>query len=354
VGGAVAADIHGKNHHHDGSIGSHVIELELLLADDRRVTCSPRTNAELFWATVGGMGLTGMIVKVTLQLIPIATSSIAAQHVKAPDLEAAFRCFEGSEYDDQYTVAWVDCLSRGRSLGRSVVMRGHHAQQGELKAEGLSVNGNARFNIPIDCPSFVVNPFGVAIFNQLYYSIQGRKTREFVADFGQFFYPLDSVRNWNRLYGKRGFLQYQFMVPEAGAFVGTRRVLERVVSRRRAIFLAVLKRFGAGNPAPLSFPARGYTLTLDLPMTGPDTLRLLDELDDIVLEYGGRVYLAKDARLSADRFRRMYPRLGEWQRVKQVVDPHERFTSDLSRRLGLSGGTSARPPVDHAEHIAHA
>ena len=354
LGGAVAADIHGKNHHHDGSIGSHIIELELLLADGRRVTCSPLANADLFWVTVGGMGLTGMIVKITLQLIPIATSSIAAQHVKAPDLEAAFRCLEDREYDDQYTVAWIDCLSRGRSLGRSVVMRGHHAQRGELKAEGFTVNSDAWFDIPIDCPSFVVNPLGVAVFNQLYYSIQGRKTRQFAADFDQFFYPLDVVGNWNRLYGKRGFLQYQFMVPEAGAFAGTRRVLERVVSRRRAIFLAVLKRFGPGNPAPLSFPASGYTLALDLPMTGPDTLRLLDELDEIVLEYGGRVYLAKDARLSPDRFRRMYPRLGEWRRVKQVVDPHERFSSDLSRRLGLSGGTIAIPHVEEAEHIAHA
>jgi FAD/FMN-containing dehydrogenase len=354
LGGAVAADIHGKNHHHDGSIGSHIIELELVLADGRHVTCSQLTNAELFWATVGGMGLTGMIVNVTLQLIPIETSSIATQHVKAPNLEAAFRCFEDGEYDDQYTVAWIDCLSRGRSLGRSVVIRGHHARRGELKAQGLSVNGDARFSIPIDCPSFVVNPLGVAIFNQLYYSIQGRKTRQFAADFDQFFYPLDVVSNWNRLYGKRGFLQYQFVVPEAGAFAGTCRVLERVVSRRRAIFLAILKRFGPGNPAPLSFPTSGYTLALDLPMTGPDTLRLLDELDEIVLEYGGRVYLAKDARLSPDRFRRMYPRLGEWRRVKQVVDPHERFTSDLSRRLGLSGGTIGRPRVEEAEQIEHA
>ena len=188
----------------------------------------------------------------------------------------------------------------------------------------------------------------------MYYSVQGRKTDRFITDFDRFFYPLDVVGNWNRLYGKRGFLQYQFMVPESGAFAGTRRVLERVVSRRRAIFLAILKRFGPGNPAPLSFPASGYTLALDLPMTGPDTLRLLDELDEIVLEYGGRVYLAKDARLSADRFRRMYPRFDEWRRVKETVDPRERFTSDLSRRLGLSAGAADEPVIEYAGRVGHA
>ena len=177
LGGAVAADIHGKNHHHDGSIGSHIIELELVLADGRRLCCSRHANADLFWATVGGMGLTGMIASVTLQLIPIETSSIVAQHFKAPDLESAFRYLADSDYDDQYTVAWIDCLSRGRRLGRSVVMRGHHARRGELEAQGLSVNGSVPYDIPIDCPSFVVNPLAVAVFNQVYHSGTGTKDR---------------------------------------------------------------------------------------------------------------------------------------------------------------------------------
>jgi len=354
LGGAVAADIHGKNHHHDGSIGNHVIELEVVLADGCHVRCSHDERPDLFWATVGGMGLTGIITKVSVQLIPIETSAIAARHVKAPDLDAAFRCLADPEYDDQYTVAWIDCLSRGRSLGRSIVMSGHHARRGELHAHGLSLNGAERYSIPFDCPSFVVNPWGVAVFNQLYYSVQGRKTDRFVTDFERFFYPLDVVGHWNRLYGKRGFLQYQFMIPDSDAFVGTQRVLERIVRRRRAIFLAVLKRFGPGNPAPLSFPDSGYTLALDLPMTGEDTLRLLDELDEIVIRHKGRVYLAKDARLSPERFRQMYPRLGEWRRVKEEIDPHGRFSSDLSRRLGLGTGTFGQPARDHEEHTEHA
>jgi FAD/FMN-containing dehydrogenase len=221
LGGAVAADIHGKNHHRDGSFGRHVIDVELVLADGRRLRCSPRAEAELFWATIGGMGLTGMIVSVTVQLIPIETAWIAAQHFKAPDLESAFRWLEDSDHDDHYTVAWIDCLSRGRSLGRSVVMRGHHARRDELGAAGLSVSGETPYNIPVDCPSFVVNPIGVSIFNQLYYTVQGRKNAPFIATFDGFFYPLDVVGNWNRLYGRRGFLQYQFMVPTAGALAGS-------------------------------------------------------------------------------------------------------------------------------------
>jgi FAD/FMN-containing dehydrogenase len=197
-----------------------------------------------------------------------------------------------------------------------------------------------------------VNPRTVALFNEVYYAVQGRKTKPFLADFNAFFYPLDVLANWNRLYGKRGFLQYQFVVPGADAIDGVRRVLERVTERRCAIFLAVLKKFGSGNQAPLSFPSNGYTLALDLPMTGAGALRLLDELDDIVLSRGGRVYLAKDARLAPAAFKRMYPRLEEWRRVKESVDPTGRFSSNLSRRLGLVGGlgepVASEPAVQHA------
>ena len=342
LGGAIAADVHGKNHHRDGSIGNHVLGLELILADGATVQCSPRANADLFWATIGGMGLTGIIARVTLQLMRIETSSIAAQHFKAPNLETAFRWLGDCEHDDQYTVAWIDCLSRGRVLGRSIVMRGHHAGRHEAEAD-LSVKGASPFNIPLDLPSFVMNPLSVSAFNQLYYTVQGRKTRPFLVDYDRFFYPLDMVRNWNRMYGRRGFLQYQFMVPDAQADTGIRLVLERVAQSRRAIFLAVLKRFGPGNPGPLSFPDSGYTLAMDLPMTGPDVLRLLDDMDEIVLRYGGRVYLAKDARLAPERFRSMYPRLGEWLRVKYAVDPDGRFSSDLSARLGLDTLAAAVP-----------
>lgn len=346
LGGAVAADVHGKNHHRDGSLGNHVSELELILADGSRLRCGPDHNAELFWATVGGMGLTGMITKVTVRLVPIETSYVSAQHFKAPDLETAFRWLDDREHDDQYTVAWIDCLSRGRSLGRSIVIRGHHARRDEVAGRGgsaLSVKAREPYHMSMDLPGFVVNPLSVAVFNHLYYVVQGRKSRPFVVDYDQFFYPLDIVGNWNRLYGKRGFLQYQFMIPERDAEEGVGRVLERLAGSRRASFLAVLKRFGPGNPGPLSFPDRGYTLALDLPMTGPDVLDLLDELDDVVLKFGGRVYLAKDARLAPERLRSMYPRLDDWLRVKHVVDPGGRFSSDLSRRLGLNPVPSGHP-----------
>ena len=354
LGGAVAADVHGKNHHRDGAIGAHVVDLELMLADRRTVRCGPDRHADLFWATVGGMGLTGVITKVTLQLIPIESSSIAAQHSKAPNLESAFRWFENGANDDHYTVAWIDCVSSGRSLGRSVMMRGHHARRGELGAYALSSHRTRPYRIPVECPSLLVNPLTVAVFNQAYYSVQGRKTSPFLVDYDRFFYPLDVVGNWNYLYGRRGFLQYQFVIPGAGAFDGVRRVLERVVERHCAIFLAVLKQFGPANPAPLSFPDSGYTLALDLPMRGRDTLGLLDELDDIVLAFGGRVYLAKDARLSSDRFSRMYPRLRDWLRVKRAVDPHGRFSSDLARRLGLHAGLAGQPAFDDVTLVEHA
>ncbi|MGH9959502.1 MAG: FAD-binding oxidoreductase, partial [Pyrinomonadaceae bacterium] len=262
LGGAVAADVHGKNHHRDGSIGNHVSELEMILADGSRIHCGPNHNTDLFWATVGGMGLTGMITKVTVQLIPIETAYILAQHFKAPDLETAFRWLEDNEHDDQYTVAWIDCLSRGRSLGRSIVMRGRHARRDEIptrKRYALSVKTRDAYHIPLDFPSYVLNPLSVAVFNHLYYITQGRKSKPFLVDYDRFFYPLDIFGNWNRMYGKRGFLQYQFMIRDKGAGEGMRRILERLARSRRASFLAVLKRFGPGNASPLSFPDKGYT-----------------------------------------------------------------------------------------------
>jgi FAD/FMN-containing dehydrogenase len=338
LGGAVAADIHGKNHHRDGTLGNHITELELMLADGSRPRCGPTENSELFWATVGGLGLTGMITKVTVQLIPVETPYIVAQHLRAPNLEAAFSLLEDSRRDDHYTVAWIDCLARGRKLGRSIVMRGHHARHEDLPAGGIEAMRHILrlpLQIPFDCPSFFLNPITVGIFNRLYYAIQGRKDLPFLIDHDRFFYPLDAVGNWNRMYGKSGFLQYQVVIPERVSAVGIRSILERLVTSRRPSFLAVLKRFGSANPGPLSFPAPGYTLSLDLPMTGNDVLCLLDELDEMVLRFGGRVYLAKDARLAPKRLRAMYPRLDEWLRIKHAVDPRGRFSSDLSFRLGL-------------------
>jgi FAD/FMN-containing dehydrogenase len=312
-----------------------VIELEVIVGDGSRLQCGPRRNAELFWATVGGMGLTGIIATVTLQLMSIETSSISAQHFKAPDLETMLRWLEDSEHDDQYTVAWIDCLSRGRQFGRGILIRGHHAGRDELAVRPLSVRARRAIPVPMEFRTCLVNPLSARIFNALYYAVKGWKSDPFLVDYDRFFYPLDRIGNWNRLYGKPGFLQYQFMIPEEHVRDGVRRIFERLISHQRGVYLAVLKRLGPANPAPLSFPDRGYTLALDLPMTGDALLTRLNEIDDMVLELGGRVYLAKDARLAPERFRRMYPRLNEWLHVKSAVDPCGRFRSDMSSRLGI-------------------
>jgi FAD/FMN-containing dehydrogenase len=340
LGGAIAADVHGKNHHHQGTFAAHVTELELMLADGRRQRCSPEQDKALFWATLGGMGLTGIITEASFRLMPIETAAIVTRHYSAPDLDTTFKWLEDTAHDDQYTVAWIDCASRGQELGRGIVMGGHHARRDELPdnwKEPLCFQSRRPKNIPFDLPSFLLNRFTVAAFNERYYRHQGSKERPFVTDYASFFYPLDALTHWNRLYGKKGFLQYQVVIPEPHAHEGIRCLLERLTSSRQAAFLAVLKRFGPGNAVPLSFPLAGYTLALDLPMTGREVLNLLQQLDELVINYGGRVYLAKDARLRPESLRAMYPRLEEWQRIKQAVDPEEHFQSDLSRRLWLTG-----------------
>lgn len=340
LGGAIAADVHGKNHHHEGTFAAHVTELELMLADGRRQRCSREQDKALFWATLGGMGLTGIITEASFRLMPIETSAIAVRHYPTPNLETTFKWLEDTAHDDQYTVAWIDCASRGRRLGRGIIMGGHHARRDELPGdwkEPLCLPSRRSRNIPFNLPSFLLNPLTVSIFNERYYRYQGSKAGPFITDYASFFYPLDSLTHWNRLYGKRGFLQYQVVIPEPHAHEGMRRLLEHLTNSRQAAFLAVLKRFGLGNAGPLSFPLAGYTLALDLPMIGKRALELLQRLDELVISYGGRVYLAKDARLSPESLRAMYPRLEEWQRVKQTVDPKGYFQSDLSRRLQLMG-----------------
>jgi decaprenylphospho-beta-D-ribofuranose 2-oxidase len=338
LGGCVAADVHGKNHHRDGTFGSYVRELEIVLADGSRKVCSPLEDAELFWATVGGMGLTGIITVVKLQLIPIESAHVAVQHHQATDLDASLRLLEDSATDDRYTVAWIDCLAGGRELGRSVLMRGHHAMRAELPAqvtEPLRLKTQGQRNLPFDFPNWVLNPLTMSAFNKLYYWRQGARKRPFVTSCETFFYPLDMIGNWNRMYGKRGFVQYQCVFPTRTARRGLQTLLEKLSASRRASFLAVLKRFGPEGSGLLSFPLEGYTLSLDLPLGDPALFPFLDQLDAIVLQNCGRVYLAKDARLKAEAFQAMYPRLHAWKRVKARVDPLNRFTSDLARRLGI-------------------
>lgn len=338
LGGCVAADVHGKNHHRDGAFGAHVADLEIVLADGSRRSCSPQQDAELFWATVGGMGLTGIISQVSFRLHPIETAYMVVEHRRASDLDDLITMLGDETLDDHYSVAWIDCLARDRSMGRGVFMRGHHAQVAELRGrvdQPLRVKTRRRFNLPVDLPSWLLNYWSGSAFNQFYYWSQGKSQAPFITDYDSFFYPLDSIGNWNRAYGPRGFVQYQCVFPPATARQGLRMLLEELAHSRRASFLGVLKRFGPAGAGLLSFPTEGYTLAIDLPVTDPQLFSFLDRLDEIVLEHGGRVYLAKNPQLKPEIFRAMYPRVREWERFKAKIDPANRFSSDLSRMLEL-------------------
>jgi hypothetical protein len=240
--------------------------------------------------------------------------------------------------DDEYTVAWLDCLARGAKFGRSILMRGHHAKISDLPPgikKPLEPNPPRQQNLPFDFPGWFLKPWSVFLFNQLYYFAQSRRKKPFVTTCESYFYPLDRLGNWNRMYGKRGFIQYQCVVPSIHARRGLQLVLEELARSGRGSFLTVLKRFGGQGPGLLSFPVPGYTLTLDLPVSDPGLFPFLDRLDEIVLEHGGRVYLAKDTRVKAATFRAMYPRFGEWQRIKTKIDRENRFDSDLARMLAM-------------------
>jgi len=339
LGGCVAADVHGKNHHHRGSFGNHLTRLDMILANGKQISCSPQQEPALYWATLGGMGLTGLIGEVSLQLMRIPSAHMLVQQQPAENLDALFRYFEDSVHDDAYTVAWIDGLANGTGLGRGIYMRAHHAAVEELpsakQVAPLQVRTPRTRRVPVDFPAWALNPVTVGLFNRLYSRVQSRHHAPQLVPHWNYFFPLDALLGWNRIYGKRGFVQYQCVLPAAVAHDGIRALLERISASRRASFLAVLKRLGPGNPGPLSFPIDGYTLAMDFPLYGAELFSLLTALDEIVLRYGGRVYLAKDARLSPETFRHMYPRYPEWLAVKQSVDAESRFQSGLSRRLRL-------------------
>jgi FAD/FMN-containing dehydrogenase len=339
VGGCFACDVHGKNHHHVGSFAQHVKEIEILLADHQTLKCSPEVRRELFWATAGGMGLTGVIQELTIQLISIETAYVKVTHTPAKNLEEMLHILNDPSKDDLYSVAWIDCLSKGDSLGRGVVMNGHHALKEDLSAgvEPLKLKDKSKGSIPFHFPSWAVSKATVKLFNALYYATQAGKKSPFITDYDSFFYPLDAVESWNKLYGKRGFVQYQFVLPHHTASVGLKAILSLFAESGMPSFLAVLKRFGPQNPGYLSFPHEGFTLALDLPMS-PKVLELLNQIDLELLKFGGRVYLAKDARMSPEAFRTMYPKFPEWLQEKKKIDPRWLNQSDLSRRLKMEDG----------------
>ena len=336
LGGCVATDVHGKNHHRDGSFSEFVLEIELVLADGETVQCSPRKRADLFWATVGGMGLTGVISTVTIELQKVETAYMKVRHRQAANLDVVFNLLETPAYDDVYSVCWLDCLAKGKHMGRGVMMTAHHAKRAEIPLmtrDALKPKFRRPKRIKRDWPKAFLSRFTVRLFNELYYRVQGRRG-EFHVDYDRFFYPLDAVDDWNRMYGKAGFVQYQFVVPTERARDAVRKAMLLILKFKRASFLAVLKRFGPAGEGLLSFPIEGYTLAVDLPVCNalPD---LLMRLDKVVLDYGGRVYLAKDSRLPVSAFRAMYPKLDEFIAIKEEVDPENHFSSDLSRRLEI-------------------
>lgn len=340
VGGAIANDVHGKNHHRDGCFSEHVESFRLLTADGSILRCSRTENADVFRATIGGIGLTGIILSVELKLMRVASAYVRVKYETANHVEEAFRLFQDDDRY-QYSVAWIDCLARGRSLGRSILMRGNHASREELERCGsgaqhpFDVRPRRQWRVPFELPGQVLNPWSIRLFNEAYYVMHARKKEEIV-DYDRFFYPLDAVLHWNRAYGPNGFVQYQAVLPDAHAFDGIVGLLESFSSSRRSSFLAVLKRMGKANDGLLSFPMRGYTLALDMPLRGEGLLPMLRKLDEFVLSRGGRIYLGKDAILSAEHFREMYPSHDRFRSILRGLDPNQRFSSSMSRRLQLT------------------
>ncbi len=339
VGGCIASDIHGKNHHVDGSFGAHVDALTMLLADGTVVSITPASDPDLWWATLGGMGLTGLIVDATVRLIPIETSRCTVDTERVPNLDALIERMETGDEHYRYSVAWIDLVARGAALGRSVLTRGDHATLDDLaeaapgaERDPLAFAPGTLADVPPGVPN-VLNRLAVRAFNEVWYRKAPAQHRS-VETITGFFHPLDMVGRWNRLYGRAGFLQYQFVVP----FEATdtlREIVDRVASSGHASFLAVLKRFGPESGGMLSFPTPGWTLTLDLPAGAHGLDRLIADLDRLVLGVGGRHYLAKDATATPGVIRAGYPRLEEWRTVRRRVDPDHRWASDQARRLDL-------------------
>lgn len=352
VGGAIASDIHGKNHHADGSFGSHVTRLRLMLADTTIVELgpdpAPGNDHELFWATVGGMGLTGVILDATFRLIPIETSRMIVETRRIGGLDEIMQRMSEHDAAVRYSVAWLDLLASGKHLGRGVLSDGEHATLDQLspKQAGapLDYAGKQLASLPALVPGpGVINRLSVAAFNEAWFRKAPTHRQGEIQSIPAYFHPLDGVGDWNRVYGRHGFLQYQFVVP-FGAEPVLRTVIERIAAAKLPIFLTVLKRFGPGNQAPLSFPIGGWTLAVDVGAGTKGLAELLRSLDALVLDAGGRHYLAKDFHTSPAAIRRGYPRLAEWQAVRERVDPNGVWASDLSRRLGLTTTTANTAP----------
>lgn len=327
LGGAIANDVHGKNHHRAGSFGCHVSRFELLRSDGTRLECSKEQNSEWFAATIGGLGLTGVIVWAEIQLTPIVSSLIDQDVVCYDALSDFFQLSRESDRDYEYTVAWVDCLARGSSTGRGVLFRGNHSKQ---RISGPRRTRSEFLSVPLDPPFSLVNRFAVRAFNQVYFHAHRvMRNRRRSIDYEPFFYPLDWIRNWNRIYGSRGFMQYQCVIPLADAEAAIGEMLSMISDAGRGSFLSVLKIFGdRPSPGLLSFPRPGATLALDFPNSDDGVLKLLERLDSVTRTAAGAVYPGKDARMSAANFQRFYP---QWEALVPFIDPS--ISSSFWRRV---------------------
>ncbi|HEX6301438.1 MAG TPA: FAD-binding oxidoreductase [Acidimicrobiia bacterium] len=331
LGGAIAADVHGKNHHRDGSLGNHVESLQMITSDGRSVDLRP--GSELFATTLGGMGLTGLITNATLRLIPIETTAMSVHTTTTRDLATTIEELLDSDTHYRYSVAWADLSHR---KGRGLVMSANHATVDEVPGPlPTQYRGEAALvSLPDWCPG-VVNRLTVNIFNRMWYALGKRRTGRRIESLGSFFYPLDRIGVWNRLYGEKGFLQYQFVVPLGHEKI-VMEVAETLKRMPTPVSLAVLKRMGGASPGYLTFPLPGWTLAVDMPLGDPGLGRTLDECDSKIAAAGGRVYLAKDSRLRREVVEDMYPNLSTWRRHQARLDPEGRLRSNLSLRLGLT------------------
>ena len=325
VGGAIANDIHGKNHYSEGTFGRHLRCFELLRSDGSRSVCSAETNSNLFKATIGGLGLTGLVTWAEIQLNRVKGTNIRFENIKYPHLSEFFDLAKESDQKYEYTVAWVDCMATGSRLGRGLFTRGNHAPGDESRLK----THKKKFTFPFSSPVSLVNKLSLTAFNRLYYAKQKEKHFRGITHYDPFFFPLDNILEWNRIYGSPGFLQYQCVVPVNAAYDAISDMLKRIAKSSLGSFLVVLKMFGNIKPSGyLSFPREGATLAMDFPFTGEKTLRLLHELDEITTESHGAVYPAKDARMSAQHFQQFFP---NWKKLSEFKDPH--FSSSFWRRV---------------------
>jgi len=350
VGGAISSDVHGKNHHCEGSFCKHVVWMEVLLPSGKVIECSPEKNEDLFRAVCGGMGLCGIILKAKFYLKKIETAYIKQTTYKAKNIDEMLDYFEQSK-NSTYTVAWMDCLSKGKSLGRGILFTGEHATIEDLKntpyyKNPLTVKKKLKLNVPFYFPSFVLNSLTVKLFNFFVYHSHIGKTRTTIVDYDKFFYPLDSIHHWNRIYGKKGFVQYQYVLPEKNGYEGTKKIIEEIAKSKVGSFLVVFKLFGDPDKIPqkgtkknkvlknpLSFPEKGYTLAIDFPLD-KKLPAFLERLDAIVKDCKGKLYLAKDSKMSKEFFYSTYP-VEEFLKLKQKFDPYNRLLSKQAERLGL-------------------